>query len=187
MTSFNKIDGVTNIANWRETAELVGIAAIVGSLIFVGLQMRQDQRLAETQVFVDSEAVVVQLAGLFNENRDVWVRGLRNDELSESEESTFRILARALDRRRWLQFERSLRIETIPSQRYIEGYAYELYRFPGLKRLYMEHGEFLANRSAAIGRSSDNSGANFRRQVLDVLSKIEESGVPVDNTENYLF
>ena len=33
-------------ADWKDTAELVGIAAIVASLVFVGLQMRQSQVIA---------------------------------------------------------------------------------------------------------------------------------------------
>ena len=32
--------------DWKDIAELVGIAAIVGSLIFVGLQMKQSQEIA---------------------------------------------------------------------------------------------------------------------------------------------
>ena len=32
--------------NWKNTAELVGIAAIVASLIFVGLQLKQSQEIA---------------------------------------------------------------------------------------------------------------------------------------------
>ncbi len=32
--------------NWKDIAELVGIAAIVASLVFVGLQMRQSQDIA---------------------------------------------------------------------------------------------------------------------------------------------
>ena len=37
--------------DWKDIAELVGIAAIVGSLIFVGLQMRQTQEIALAQTF----------------------------------------------------------------------------------------------------------------------------------------
>ena len=33
--------------NWKDSAELVGIAAIVASLIFVGIQLRQEQRIAQ--------------------------------------------------------------------------------------------------------------------------------------------
>ena len=32
--------------NWKDIAELIGIAAIVASLVFVGLQMRQSQEIA---------------------------------------------------------------------------------------------------------------------------------------------
>ena len=34
------------ISDWKDTAELIGIAAIVASLIFVGLQMKQSQDIA---------------------------------------------------------------------------------------------------------------------------------------------
>ncbi len=35
---------------WNEIAELVGIAAIVASLVFVGLQMRQDHAIARSEL-----------------------------------------------------------------------------------------------------------------------------------------
>ena len=37
-------------SNWKDTAELFGIAAIVVSLIFVGFQMRQDQVIARSEL-----------------------------------------------------------------------------------------------------------------------------------------
>jgi len=35
---------------WNEIAELVGIAAIVASLVFVGLQMRQEHIIARSEL-----------------------------------------------------------------------------------------------------------------------------------------
>ena len=35
--------------SWKDIAELVGIAAIVASLIFLGLQMQQAERLAQNE------------------------------------------------------------------------------------------------------------------------------------------
>jgi hypothetical protein len=35
-----------NTTNWKDVAELIGIAAIVASLIFVGLQMKQSHEIA---------------------------------------------------------------------------------------------------------------------------------------------
>ena len=37
-------------ANWQDIAEVVGIAAIVASLVFVGLQMRQDHVVARSEL-----------------------------------------------------------------------------------------------------------------------------------------
>lgn len=39
---------------WNEIAELIGIAAIVASLVFVGLQMRQDHDLARSELAAGS-------------------------------------------------------------------------------------------------------------------------------------
>ena len=36
--------------NWKDIAELIGIAAIVASLVFVGLQMRQDRIHAQAEL-----------------------------------------------------------------------------------------------------------------------------------------
>lgn len=38
------------MTNWKDIAELVGITAIVASLIFVGLQLRQEQVIARTEL-----------------------------------------------------------------------------------------------------------------------------------------
>lgn len=36
--------------NWKDKAEIIGIAAIVASLVFVGMQMRQDRILARAEL-----------------------------------------------------------------------------------------------------------------------------------------
>jgi hypothetical protein len=38
--------------DWKNIAELAGIAAIVASLIFVGLQMKQEQEIAYSELDV---------------------------------------------------------------------------------------------------------------------------------------
>lgn len=51
-------------ANWKDIAELIGIAAIVGSLIFVGLEMRQTRVIAMAAAYqarTDSELNIQQM------------------------------------------------------------------------------------------------------------------------------
>ena len=54
--------------NWRDTAELLGIVAIVGSLIFVGLQMRQTGRIALAEGSVSYLSATIDMLGLLNDH-----------------------------------------------------------------------------------------------------------------------
>ena len=46
-------------ASWKDIAELVGIAAIVASLIFVGLQMKQSQEIAIAAQYHERAAMAI--------------------------------------------------------------------------------------------------------------------------------
>lgn len=71
--------------NWREWTELVGIAAIVASLIFVGLQLKQSQDIAIAGQYHDRTALTVQNFNSELENGDlhVWARAFRDVEFNE--------------------------------------------------------------------------------------------------------
>ncbi len=68
--------------NWKDIAELIGIGAIVGSLIFVGFQMRQDKLIAEAQIYAERDDTTVNLAQLIGQNSDVWKKGLDGDDIT---------------------------------------------------------------------------------------------------------
>jgi len=48
--------------NWKDVAELIGIAAIVASLVFVGMQMRQDRVHARAELGADSFSNLASLS-----------------------------------------------------------------------------------------------------------------------------
>ena len=50
---------MTNI-NWKDIAELIGITAIVASLVFVGLQMKQSQDIAIAAQYHERAALAVE-------------------------------------------------------------------------------------------------------------------------------
>ena len=54
--------------NWKDFAELIGIASIVASLIFVGLQMQQAEDIALAELNASSISDNVDLASLINEH-----------------------------------------------------------------------------------------------------------------------
>ena len=76
----NPVDGLywlpMKTTNWKDIAEVIGIAAIVASLIFVGLQMRQSHEIALVTLYqMRADAA-----------REVTAIGLENDLLVEAYE-----------------------------------------------------------------------------------------------------
>lgn len=83
-------------SGWRQTAELVGIASIVASLIFVGLELRQSQRVAR----IDAAST---RANWFMRNRDsvyehanIWSKGNSGAQLTVAEQVIYSNLIRNL-------------------------------------------------------------------------------------------
>ena len=74
---------------WKDAAELVGIAAIVASLIFVGLQMRQSGAIARSQMYGNDLANSLSTYSAIAEHPDIWVRGKRGDELDPADAEVF--------------------------------------------------------------------------------------------------
>ena len=82
--------------NWKDIAELIGIAAIVGSLIFVGLQMRQTHEIALATLYqMRSDAArEVRVAFLDPSRIHVSIDKARSGEqLTDSDKRGYRAIA----------------------------------------------------------------------------------------------
>ena len=119
--------------NWKDFAELIGIAAIVASLLFVGLQMRQEKHIAEAQMYSERDDTTIELARLINDSADVWMKGLEGADLSESEQLKFDVLARVFYLDRVLRYERAKRLGTANPENIASFMAFYLYQYPGLR------------------------------------------------------
>ena len=71
--------------DWKDTAELVGIAAIVASLMFVGLQLRQEQDIAIAALGQSEVTSRTELNLGMSEFADVWDKSNRGEPLNGSE------------------------------------------------------------------------------------------------------
>jgi hypothetical protein len=160
--------------NWKIIVELVGIGAIVASLIFVGFQLQQDRRLAAAQVVVAADAVELEILALISQNSEVWLKGLKGEELSAVEEVEFRAVAEAhyqnhlgkYLRINLLGFGKSL------ADRQSEDYAFDLYQYPLLRRIFTENVRLTEAQSAYL-ESTFRTG--FSDSVNEYLAKFDES------------
>jgi hypothetical protein len=75
--------------SWKFLAELIGMTAIVLSLVFVGLQLRQSQVIAENEVGLQELQNRIEAHGQINEHVNVWAKGLAGEELSYEDAVVF--------------------------------------------------------------------------------------------------
>lgn len=75
--------------DWRKTAELIGVLALVMSLVFVGLQMKQTNDVAFMELDTTMVGTAVDIAELISANSDVWVTRNAGEELTESEHAVY--------------------------------------------------------------------------------------------------
>jgi hypothetical protein len=78
-----------NSVKLREWLEIIGILAVVASLVFVGIEIRQTSRAALEESFVGDLGTMIALEEIVVENSDVWLRGCRAEELNDVERVQF--------------------------------------------------------------------------------------------------
>lgn len=71
--------------DWKIFAELMGVIAIVASLIFVGKQMQQTQEIAIVEMNASTFANTIEAGSAIIENVEFWVIGNADDELTPGE------------------------------------------------------------------------------------------------------
>ena len=117
----------------KDVAEMIGIAAIVASLVFVGMQMEQSQQLAWADSVLTINANVIEEGALQAEHIDVWSKGNKGEELTASEYAIYRVLFK---NRQSAEFYNWIALERLGTQ--YEGVAFQvlarfLYQNPGAR------------------------------------------------------
>ena len=171
-------------AKLNDWVQVLGIFALVASLIFVGLQIRQDQEIAIVEAvshrFDNAEA----LANLVQENSFIWIKGLDGEELSTEDLAVFTSITNVVEeyyRQTYIRFQR---IGPFSPEVAAQEYAYVLYHRPVLRRYFEERLSFWESRNEAFGL--DHSGRNFLRIVSDILQDLDSRDVPVTTDNLYV-
>ena len=112
---------------------LISVGVIL-SLIFVGLQIRQEHTIAQAQNAAEFNDTMIEYSCVINANRDVWIKGLEGAELSAEDQVTFESVSFAV----WQKFMGLYRRVRLLDQRSgmlaARQLAGELYIYPGLRK-----------------------------------------------------
>ena len=171
--------------DWKAIAEIIGLAAIVASLVFVGLQMQQDQEIAIADTYSSPAESAGTLASLVSEYPNIWRRGLDGEELSPDDELRFRALVQAVETHFFNMFLRYFRLGIDDPSKIARNYAFAIHNHPGLRRVYLASKDYQASRDAAL--STDQGIGPFRTRVDTFLVELGQSGRSDLTLQEYVF
>ena len=181
-------DAVMDSAKLNDWMQVVGIFALVISLIFVGLQMRQDRVLAAVESTRSRSDLVSGLTEMISDNRELWVAALDGEELSAADRATFEAMIESVE-----SFFFALWIRASGNDEVLQGspnapigsYAFALYVHKGLRHSWERQIEYWRVRDAAL--NTDDPGAIFRTLVSAELEKLDETAPTIPDEKRYVF
>ena len=157
---------------WKGVAEFVGISAIVGSLIFVGLQIRQEQNVAVSQIYQTTMAAQVEIHIAMAEHAEVLAKARNVDDLSDAERIAVEELIEMWSARAFFETVSARRIDDGDWSGPVNIFAFFLYDNPGLQQLWLEK---LLRKEHFY--TQFNQGApffQFNNQVREKLASLQE-------------
>ena len=160
--------------SWKETAELVGIGAVVASLVFVALQIRQSQDIAIAETRATRQASLVELNNGIAEHADTWAKGISGEPLSPAEQVVFERLVNNLHYQYWTSFDRTRRFGQETSLALtVADFAMFLYDNPGARRVWTEYVDGRESRRHILVPTVDYNQNRFMFRVLEDLEKLD--------------
>jgi len=170
------------IKDWLET---IGMLAIVASLVFVGLQMKQDRSIATVDSYDGVASTDLQLAELIGDHSELWRRGLDGEELSVEEQIQFHVLAKAVESSFLISWRRALELDVYNPDSELRDYAMALHSHVGLRKYFEAKHSRYATTDAAFNESADYGA--FGGAVRERLEYLVTNSVPVPETKAYVF
>jgi hypothetical protein len=157
-----------NFDRTKEIVELVAVFSIVASLIFVGVQIRQEREIAATVSVAAAAEGRKYMAELISENSEVWVNGMAGNPLSEYDMAIFRSLAEAQRVDLYATWYRASRLNHVPAHRFPIEYAMVLHGNPGLLKYWRERTQQLraVRQRAGVGESAWESAVDEQLRLL---------------------
>ena len=152
----------------KDIAEFVGITAIVGSLIFVGLQLKQSQEIAIAETFLSILSSEIEATTGINENAETWAKANSGAELSAAESVIFANIIANLDRAARLSRGQLSRLgHESAANGQLNNFAIFLYQNPAARQVWVKQtGAYNYYRTQLAGGTSDTSAL--------ILAKLEE-------------
>ena len=162
-------------------ANFLGVFGVIGSLVFVGLELRQDSDINQSQLLSSDQIIALEFERLVQENPIIWFKGLEGSELDENEKIIFNSMAytqfrvQANFHRRRLLFEEDNNNQALFSK----PYAFFIYQNSGLRNWF---DRLIEKRSQIDSAFNDRNELRYYPLVIsNLLSILDETKPPISN------
>lgn len=130
--------------DWKEFAELIGFAAIVASLIFVGIELRQSRAIAIGEGNLANAELHIESNNAINEHSAIWVRGNSGEVLDERDTVIFHNLVRNKSIHAFMEYARLGQLEFDAAADEINAlFSAFLFENPGARQSWVRNETFL--------------------------------------------
>jgi len=161
--------------HWKDWLEGIGIVAIVASLLFVGLQMRQARVIAASEMNISLVEIGIESAKLINENVVIWVKANAGGELDQHEATIFKNIVAALDTRWFVEHRHSTRLGEIDqAETIMDDWSAFLHQHPGARAAWLARDKNL-NRSRELLNPDGDKFNYWSNAILLDLEKLDQA------------
>ncbi len=162
--------------NWKDVAELGGAAAIVASLIFVGMEMRQSQRIA----FGEQQGAGIIERIALNEatarNADLLLKANSDTDLSPSEVVALRRLVDSHWFATFFSYQRWYYLDHPAINAPVHGFSQFLFDNPGAREAWLTNRGRRRELSEVIYESTGPRAIDkVEKMVVDDLEKLDRA------------
>ena len=162
-------------ANWKDIAELIGITAIVASLIFVGLQMRQAQDIAISDGNLANAANRIERNNSIGANPDIWLRGNSGEELDKNDAVIFHSMFQNTYDVAFFEFVRTRRLgSNVIAANVAADFSAFLFKNPGARNLWSEEEQDNTKYRKLLVPSHQDKFSEFTAMVNSNLAELDQ-------------
>ena len=161
---------------WKFVAELIGMTAIVLSLVFVGLQLKQSEVIAGNEVGIQELGNRIEAHDQINEHVNVWASGLAGEKLSDEDAIIFENLLVNINDITYFSSENYFNLGDENSARLVViDLAFFLHRNPGARNVWEAREQRLAvAREIAMSNNWTEPPNRYVEWMTEALEKLDE-------------
>ncbi len=126
--------------NWKGILELIGIAAIVASLVFLALQIKQTDDVARTEIFIAYAEARNDYEALLIENAEIWQKACTGEELAPADQFRAAQIYEAFVNTSYVGWQAArIGLALTSTDERVNAFAANMHRYPGFRAIDESH------------------------------------------------